>query len=94
MRQQLKMDRKTFFSDVRNFKTFTHPNVSDLSVDLELISFVCNTSVKRVNVSIDLSMSPKKTTAYIDEKELTYEKKSFTEIINSILTGLFSFIHV
>ena len=83
------MDRKTFFKGVREFKSFTHPKVSNLSVDEEFISFAYTDSSKVVNVSFDLHASPRETHVYIGEKLLTYQKKSINEIMNSILSGLY-----
>jgi len=84
------MDRKKFFQGVRDFKKFKHSRVSELSVDLELVSFVFTpeSDGQPTNVVIYLQDSPAETRVYVGEKEQVFNKKYLPEIVNSILRDL------
>ena len=83
------MDRKKFFQGVRSFKDFRHSRVTNLSVDTELVTFVYSSSGIRIDVSIDLHESPKRTFVYYGDKEQTFENKYLLSIVNSILPRSF-----
>ena len=84
------MDRKKFFSEVREFQRTQHKGLSQLEVDAELASFVYTPhGGEPINVSFNLMNAPDEVEVFIGDEEELYEKEYFPAIVNKTLQSLF-----
>ena len=90
--------RQVFRNELKSFRNFQHPRVSELEVDDELISFKFTPETSAgsppregVDVALFLQNSPEETVVCIGSApEIKYHRKSLQEVVESVLNTLAS----